>query len=350
MNVDNLTKKGWLCLVVVVFLEIMNIFFMAFIIFVRGTQINEYYTRHKRILMENKILYLDIMRKVDYYFCEDKIVPLNYLYKTMISSLHDYYEIRTSLEGVAEFSAYAPLNFNVSGRDGARRYSAVSAEPNIFQVTRTKPILGREFTDAENQKGSERVVVIGYEVWQNQFGGDAQAIDQTLRINGENYRVIGVMPEGYVFPNNTELWTPMRENANQTLRVDAPSVYGLAHIQSGASLEEINRQLGVIMQRIEEKFPKTNNGIGGYIASIPLAQAGDGLPVIYSVHIIAILVLVLAAINVGNLLLSRAVERGKETAIRVALGAPRSRLISQMLWESVIICGVGGIIGLLVLA
>jgi len=117
MCVDSLTKKGWLCLVVVVFLEIINIFFMAFIIFVRGTQINEYYTRHKRILMENKILYLDIMRKVDYYFSEDKVVPLNYLYKTMISSLHDVYEKAGESTLVASQSIKNHLKALVSSSD-----------------------------------------------------------------------------------------------------------------------------------------------------------------------------------------------------------------------------------------
>jgi putative ABC transport system permease protein len=264
-------------------------------------------------------------------------------------NLHDYYEIRTNLQGVAEFGAYSSTDLNVAGRDGARRYSAVSAEPNIFQLTRTKPVLGREFTEAENQKGAEHVVVIGYEIWQNQFGGESKVIDESLRINGENYRIIGVMPQGYVFPNNTELWVPLRENANQIARADATSVYGLAHIKEGASVDNINQDLALIMRRLEEQYPKTNNGISAFVESIPLTQAGDGLPVIYSIHIIAILVLILASINVGNLLLSRAVERSKETAIRVALGAPRSRLISQMLWESIIICGIGGIIGLLIL-
>ncbi|TQV86014.1 ADOP family duplicated permease [Aliikangiella coralliicola] len=265
-------------------------------------------------------------------------------------NLHDYQEIRTNLKGLSEFGAYSVSNLNVSGRDGARRYSAVAAEPNIFQLTRTKPILGREFTKAENQAGAERVVVIGYDMWQNQFGGDPKIIDQTLRISGISHRIIGVMPAGYVFPTNTELWTPLREDATQLTRGNSGDVIGLAHIQDGVSMEELNRQLALVMQRIEQKYPKTNNGIGAYISTIPLAGDADTVAVIYSVHIIAILILILASVNVGNLLLSRAVERGKETAIRVALGAPRSRLISQMLWESIIICTVGGIVGLLVLA
>lgn len=265
-------------------------------------------------------------------------------------NLHDFHEIRTGTEGFAEIAAYRIVDFNVSGRDGARRYSAVEAEPNIFELTRTKPVLGREFTDAENQSGAEHVVVIGYEMWQNSFGGTSLVLDQSVRIDRQSHRIIGVMPQGYVFPNNTELWRPLRQDVARVSRNNAPYVYGLAQLAKGASMPELNRQVALIMERIAEIYPETNNGISAYVSTIPMATAADGVAVIYSVHIIAILVLILASINVGNLLLSRAVERGKETAIRVALGAPRSRLIGQMLWESIIICTIGGIIGLLVIA
>lgn len=265
-------------------------------------------------------------------------------------NLHDYYEIRTQVRGLKEFGAYRDASFNVSGREGARRYSGIAAESNIFQLTRTKPALGREFTGAENQAGAENVVVIGHDLWQNQFAGDTQVIGQMLRINGISHKVIGVMPQGYFFPDIAELWVPLREDATQLARGAAGAVYGLAHLEEGVSIRDVNRELAVIMQRIEEKYPKTNTGIGAYITAIPMSIVEDGIGVVYSMQIAAILILMLAAINVGNLLLSRAIERGKETAIRVALGAPRSRLISQMLWESIIICSIGGIIGLLVIA
>lgn len=264
--------------------------------------------------------------------------------------LHDYQEIRDNLEGISEFGAFANQSVNVVGRDGARRYDAVSAESNIFQLTRTQPILGREFTRAENEPGAENVVVIGFDIWQNQFGGESQVIDQILRINGQSHRIIGVMPEGYYFPNVADLWLPLRKDASRLTRADGVELYGLAHVKDGASVTEINRQLAVIMQRIEKLHPKSNTGISAYIETLQMSSAGDGINVVYSMQIVAILILVLASINVGNLLLSRAVERSKETAIRVALGAPRMRLISQMVWESVIICTFGGIVGLLVVA
>ncbi len=265
-------------------------------------------------------------------------------------SLHDFEEIRANLKGVKEFSAFSGSDINVAGRDGARRYQAVSIEPNFFHVTRTKPTLGREFAEYENKAGAENVVIIGYDVWQNQFGGSDTVIDQTMRINGVSHRVVGVMPEGYFFPDVAEIWLPMRENSSQIPRGKAGSYYGLGHIEDGVAKADLNRQLDVIMQRLEQEYPETNGGIGAYIDTLQMTSAEDGIAVVRSMQVTAILILILAAINVGNLLFSRAVERGKETAIRVALGAPRSRLISQMLWESVIICTVGGIVGLCVMA
>ncbi|MEW6982558.1 ADOP family duplicated permease [Colwelliaceae bacterium 6471] len=269
--------------------------------------------------------------------------------RNKISKL-DYDEIQKNIKGLSEFGAYYNQSINVAGRDGARRYNAVFASANIFDITRTKPLKGRAFTPSENAVGAEDVVVINYDLWQNQLGGDPNVIDQILQVNGKSHRIVGIMPQGYYFPNVAQLWLPIKNNPSQLTREQAISVNAIAHIKPDMTLDGINKQLNVIMKRIETQYPETNSGIGAYATTIPGSGAADGQPVIYSMHIVAILILVLASINVGNLLLSRAVERGKETAIRVALGAPRSRLISQMLWESAIICCLGGVIGLLIVA
>jgi len=265
-------------------------------------------------------------------------------------SIHDYLEIRSNIKGLTQFGAYNEGNVNVIGRDGARRYSASYTEPGMFQLTKTAPLLGRTFAAKEDQVGAENVVIIGFDIWQNQYGGNNEILDQTLQVNGEPHRIIGVMPQGYFFPRRAELWLPLRKDAKQLSRDNTEYIRGFARLDDGISKQVINQQLSVIMQRIEQKHPKTNHRLSAYINSMPMSSVGNGINVVYSMLIVAILILVLASINVGNLLLSRAIERSKETAIRVALGAPRARLISQMLWESIIICTMGGIIGLLLVA
>ena len=262
----------------------------------------------------------------------------------------DYYEIRTNLKGVQEFGSFYSDNVNVAGRDGVRRYSATYTEPNIFTLTRTKPILGRGFTDNDNKKSAEPTVVIGYDMWANRFGGSQSIIGEKLRINGESHLVVGVMPDGYSFPGSAELWIPMQQDAGFVDRSEAYQIYGMARLDGTASLEAVNLSLATIMQRISQRYPDTNTGLSAYAASFQLSSIGDGIAIIYSMQTIAFLILVLASVNAANLMLARAIERSKETAIRVALGAPRNRLIGQLLLESVVISLIAGCIAFAILS
>ncbi|BBN83878.1 hypothetical protein PA25_38630 [Pseudoalteromonas sp. A25] len=264
-------------------------------------------------------------------------------------NLHDFAQIQADLTSASEFSVFRNTVVSVSGRDGARRYNATDARANIFSLTRTTPLLGRTFSSDEDKVGGENVTVIGYDLWQNHFGGQEDVLSKSVKINGQNHRVIGVMPEGYYFPRRAQLWRPLKDNIQQVTREQNSQVTGLAHRKPGVSLEQIDQELNLIMQRLAERYPKTNAGIGAYALTMHMSTADGGMPVVYIMHLAAVLILILASVNVGNLLLSRAVERSQETAIRVALGAPTGRLLSQLLWESIFICGLGGLIGLLVL-
>ena len=261
-------------------------------------------------------------------------------------NLHDYHEIKQNLTGVSTLSAYRNQTVTVSQQDGTRRVEATDSRANIFSFTQTQPILGRTFSEAEDKVGAPRVVVIGYELWQNMFAGQATILNQSLRIDNEPHQIIGVMPKGYFFPYNADLWRPLRDNVEQVSREANAQVRGLLLRDEDTSITELDQQLKLIMQRLEARYPTANNGIGAYALTPNMISADGGMAVAYTMHIAAVLILILASVNVGNLLLSRAVERSHETAIRVALGAPKGRLISQLLWESIIICSLGGFIGL----
>ncbi|MGV8836702.1 ABC transporter permease, partial [Cellvibrio sp.] len=154
--------------------------------------------------------------------------------------LHDYAEITSNLKGVELFGAYKEMNVNAIGRDGARRYRAAKTDPSIFQLSRTAPLFGREFNTQDNQQGAEDVVVIGYEVLRTQFGGDENIIDQTLRIDGKTHRVIGVMPQGYWFPDNTDLWLPLRLDPNAIARGKGDKLRAIALCQKNSTEDDIN--------------------------------------------------------------------------------------------------------------
>ncbi len=264
-------------------------------------------------------------------------------------NLHDIEQIRAELQGVSEFTRYRRSMVNVSGRDGARQFIAYQVDQGFHGLTRIQPLLGRDFVRDDMARGALDVAVISHEVWQNQFAGRTDIIGQSIRINGSNHEVVGVMPEAYQFPDYADIWLPMREDAAQLERGEGPGAIVSYHMLPGYSKDQINAQLQQIMARLEQQYPKTNTGVGARTHTIQMSNAEGGRPVVYALHVAAILILILASVNVGNLLLTRANERGKETAIRVALGAPRYRLVSQMLWESIIICFVGAFIGLMML-
>jgi predicted permease len=282
----------------------------------------------------------------------DSLVVINQMRDNLVTGpwlkLYDFEQIRSNIRGLKEITIYKDKNINISGRDNAKQYSGTYAEPNIFDLSRTKPLLGRAFTNEENRVGAENVIVIGFELWQNIMGGDPDIIDQTIRVNGSETRIIGVMPEGYAFPINSQAWLPMRQDATKITRENSPDVGGLAHLEEGASITNVNSQLKTIMAKIADLYPESHNGISAFASTIPKLSLHNGAEAfVIAMYVVAALLLLLASINVGNLLLARAVERSKETAIRVALGAPRMRIINQMLSESIIICTLGGVIGLL---
>ncbi|SMF27103.1 duplicated orphan permease [Alteromonadaceae bacterium Bs31] len=256
----------------------------------------------------------------------------------------DYEEVKEQVNGFSEIVAFDNRSLSVVGRDGAVRYKGTAVEPNFFQFTRTKPILGRDFTPRDAYEGAEPVMVLSYEMWQSKFHGDESALDETLRLDGVPHRIIGVMPEGYHFPQSAEFWMPLKKDPTRTSRKEPGRRYhGAARLGDGISIDEANRQLALTMSRIEQQHPETNSNIGMVAANY------KGVPspaMIYPMQFSAALILILASLNVGNLLFSRAIERSKETAIRAALGAPRWVLVRQMLMESAIICFLGGLIGL----
>jgi len=145
-------------------------------------------------------------------------------------SIHDYFEIRNNVKGLTQFGAYSEGNVNVIGRDGARKYSASYTEPGMFQLTKTAPILGRTFVANEDIEGAENVAIVGFDIWQNQYGGNNEILDQTLQVNGEPHRIIGVMPQGYFFPRRAELWLPLRKDAKQLSRDNTEFIGGLARL------------------------------------------------------------------------------------------------------------------------
>ncbi len=248
------------------------------------------------------------------------------------------------LAGIRVFTTRAM----VMGRDGGGLpVQATAAEWDIFTSVGARPMLGRGFAPADGEPGAEPVIVLGHRMWRVGLGGDSGIVGRQVTLNGLAARVIGVMPPDFGFPVAAESWIPI---APELLRPDRPErvqVDAYARLADGVSVARAEAELSVLLARALARHPREASGRPAApvirLQSFPMAQAGDEGPlVLAALNATAFLIMLLACVNVANLLLARANERDREIAVRLALGAPRPRLIMQSMWESVILCLVGG--------
>jgi len=251
-------------------------------------------------------------------------------------------------EHFADLAAYSTDSVSIVGDDGPEQVVSAAVSAELFGVLGVRPALGRSFTSEEDGPGAAGVVVVlSHGTWQRRFGADPGVLGRSLTLSGRPATVIGVMPAGFYYPTHTvELWTPLALDPAQASR-GAHYLGVVSRRKPGVSTEQADAAMKTIAARLAREYPETNAGESADVVPLIEHVVGGVRPALLTLFAAVGVVVMIACLNVANLLLVRASVREREIAIRTALGAGRRRIAVQLLAESLVLAAAGGALGLL---
>ena len=257
----------------------------------------------------------------------------------------DFFDLQRTSHSFEGMTLFEQKRYDLAVDDLPQRVGGAAVDANFFKTLRSSPELGRVIQEGDESGGDNRVVVLGYGLWQSVFGGRADVLGSTLRLDGSAYRVIGVMPPGFGYPHRndlpfgdghiemTQLWLSSSLTPQQKLNRDGSNgnTVAVARLKPGVTLREAQAEMSTIMSRLDTQHDAVMRGWGAYIKSLLDSALGPVRPLMWLLTGAVGFVLLIACGNAANLLLARAANRTHELGMRATLGARRGRLLRQML-------------------
>src|SRR5256714_1115762 len=259
----------------------------------------------------------------------------------------NYTDWKTQNSVFSGMAAIGYRSFSLTGTGEPVRIDGEAYSADVFNVLQVYPILGRAFTPEEDRPGGAQVTILSYGLWMSRFGGDRGIVGRAIRLNEESYTVVGVMPPGFAFPDrDDQIWIPLALTKEQVTNRAGRVLRVVARLKPGVTIAQAQSEMRGIGERITAQYPNSNTGVDVNVISLHEQIAGNlRRPLLVLSGVVGFVLLMVCA-NLANLLLARASVRAREFAIRSALGASRTRLVRQLLAESLLLALVGGALGL----
>jgi putative ABC transport system permease protein len=258
-----------------------------------------------------------------------------------------YQDWRAQLHTVDHLGVFRVQNANWTRVDPPERLRLGMVSANVFSALESRPLLGRRFIPAEDVPAAAPTIILSETLWRNRFGAATDVLGRSLTLDGVNYEVIGVMPGSFQFPDSLDAWVPLGPfvNGMPADRGNHPGLVGLARLRPGIDLYAAQIELDTVNSRLTSQYPDTNRFVGGQVLTLADTVIG-GIRTNLLVLLAAVgLVLLIACVNIANLVMARGESRLREVSVRRALGASRARLMAQLLTESLVLSAIGALLG-----